>query len=228
MKMIIKAGALVAAMSLLAGCVASRSTLDLAATKTPIPVTAQPTSGPAVKIVSVYDQRVFAVDPGDPSHSSLMEDSEISNKAITSRAIARKRNGYGMAWGDVLLPEGETVSAHVDQALTNGLRQSGYRVLASSDAGYAQATPVTAVVKQFWSWVHINPWAFSWQLHCVTEIDLQSALPVLAPAKTITTQSMVSIQIEDDKNWRVITERGLESISTKLADMLKAQPSTSN
>lgn len=219
--MIVKAAALVAALCLLAGCAATRSTVDLSATKTPIPVTAQPTSGPAVKIISVDDQRVFAIDPSDPSHPSLKEDNQDSDKAITSRAIARKRNGFGMAWGDVLLPEGDTVTAHVSQALADGFRQGGCRVLASNDAGYDQATSVKAVIKQFWSWAQPGAWVA--KMHNIAEIELDTTLPALAPSQTVTTQTTKVIILGDVSEWRRLVDLGLQSISAKLAETLKAK-----
>ena len=221
MKMIIKGAMLMALLATLAGCATSRSTLDLSEGKTATPAVAQPAEGPAVKIVGVEDKRVFTIDPGDPSHPSLKNDDEDDNKAITNRAIARKRNTYGEALGDVMLPEGDTVTAHVTQALTDGFRQGGYRVLASGDAGYDQATPVTAVIKQFWAWAQPGFWEA--KMHAIAEIELDGNLPALTPAQTVTAQSTIGIQIGTDSNWRKVIDLGLQNISTKVADTLKAK-----
>lgn len=221
MKMIIKAAMLMGLLATVAGCATSRSTIDLSEGNAVTLAAAQPAQGPAIKIVSVDDKRVFTIDPRDPSHPSLKDDNEDSDKAITNRAIARKRNTYGEALGDVLLPEGDTVTAHVTQALTDGFRQGGYRVLASGDAGYDQATPVTAVIKQFWAWAQPGFWEA--KMHSIAEIELDGNLPALTPTQTITAQSTIGIQIGTDSNWRKVIDLGLQNISTKVAEMLKAK-----
>jgi hypothetical protein len=61
----------------------------------------------------VTDRRVFEVNPRQANIPSLMNDAEIKNPAITARAVARKRGGFGKTLGDVgdvLLPEGRTVT----------------------------------------------------------------------------------------------------------------------
>lgn len=72
----------------------------------------------------VTDRRVFEADPDDPSTPSL-KGGEIHNTATTSRAIARKRGGFGKAWGDILLPEGRTVAHLMEEALTRAFQDAG-------------------------------------------------------------------------------------------------------
>ena len=111
-----------------------------------------PIQGREVKIVRVTDRRTFQLKPSDPSTPSL-KDGQIDNPAITSRAIARKRSGYGKAMGDILLPEGHTVEQLVGTALTRGLRGAGYRVLLQGQEGYEQAVPLEADIRRFWTWI---------------------------------------------------------------------------
>jgi hypothetical protein len=217
--MIAKAAALVAALCLLAGCAMSRSTVDLSRGSTAVPATAQPSQGQAVKIVSVADQRAFKIDPKTPQEPSLKDDN-ITDKAITSRAIGRKRGGFGLALGDVLLPEGDSVSAHVATALTNGFRQAGYRVLATGDAGYDQATPIQVVIKQYWSWLEV---AMSGNLNWRAEIELDSTLPALAPSQTIFSQIAKDAAVIFDSDWVQVNNEGLASLSARLADVLKTR-----
>ena len=217
MKSIIRAAALVAALSMLAGCMFARSTVDLSQGPAAAPAVAQPSEGPVVKIVSVDDQRVFAVAPQTPDIPSL-KDNNITDKAITARAIGRKRSGWGGAVGDVLLPEGDSVSAHIATALTNGFRQAGYRVLSSGDAGYDQATPVKAVIKQYWSWLEVG---FVVELDCRAEIQLDSPLPALAPSKTVLSQVAHKKGLVLEAEWMEISNQGLQALSVKLAEMLK-------
>jgi len=94
----------------------------------------------------VTDQRTFEAS----SIPSLKEEADLTNRAITVRAIARKRGGFGMALGDIVLPEGQTVEGLVKDAVIRSLRESGYRVVDESDA---------ADIDQFLSW--FSPGAFT-------------------------------------------------------------------
>ena len=99
-----------ALLLLVSGCATNRGIIDVRVTPTP-----DPQGKVMVKIVRVTDQRTFELRPDVASIPSL-KDGQIDNKAITSRAIARKRNGYGKALGDILLPEGRTVEDLVEEA----------------------------------------------------------------------------------------------------------------
>lgn len=135
---------------LAAGCAASRSELAVSVPKP----SAAPTKA-AVKIVNVADKRAFQVDPRQPSIPSV-RGNEIGNTALTSRAVGRKRGGYGNAWGDVVLPEGQTVSGLVEQVLSAALADKGYAVVEQGAAGYDTALPLSADIIKFWSWVNFG------------------------------------------------------------------------
>ncbi len=150
-----RAGAVVLACGLATGCATGRGTIDLKAT-----YSVNPTTGPDVKLVRVSDRRVFQVDPSQPSIPSLM-DGQINNSAITSRAIARKRGGFGAALGDIVLPEGRTVVQVVSEVLSRGLRESGYRVLEAGEPKYDDAVPLEVDIHQFWAWFTPGFWAIT-------------------------------------------------------------------
>ncbi|MFH0879382.1 MAG: flagellar biosynthesis protein, partial [Lentisphaerota bacterium] len=130
------------------GCATNRGILNVQVEKTK-----NPSEGRTVTIVSVNDARVFEEAPRVSSTPSL-KGAEITDKSITSRAIARKRNGFGKAMGDILLPEGRTVEQLVREALVKSFRDSGYRVLEAGEvaADGEKAIPVEADIEQFWSW----------------------------------------------------------------------------
>lgn len=142
----------VMAVLVLAGCVASRSVLDVDVAEHENPV-----EGQLVYLRNVSDDRVFQVDPPKPNIPSLKYDDDIKNKAITDRAIARKRNGWRKAMGDILLPEGETVAGLVRAEVTNSLRQVGYRVV-DSEPEASDFSTLDVSVKKFWSWVNPGFW----------------------------------------------------------------------
>ena len=91
----LKLACLLLATTALFGCATSRSVVDIA--------TPAVANGNGQKVfISVLDERRFELKPQVPEIPSLKE-GEITDKSITERAIARKRNGYGMGLGDVKL-----------------------------------------------------------------------------------------------------------------------------
>lgn len=130
-----------------AGCPLERDERDLR-----VAGAANPAAGPAVKITQITDKRVFEYPPSSGDVPSLVNQADYDKPEIKARAIARKRGGFGNALGDILLPQGRTVVQVVEDALAQGLREAGYRVVAAGDADYAAALPLQANVLQFWGW----------------------------------------------------------------------------
>lgn len=221
MKVIAKLAVILAALGLLSGCGWGPSTLNLSDKTSALTAAApQPAQGTAIKIVSVDDARVFQVDPPSPDIPSL-KSGAITDKAVTARAIGRKRHGtLGMALDNVFLEPGDTVNAHVAAALADGFRQAGYRVLKSGDAGYDQAVPVSATILKYWSW---QEFGFVAQLNCRAEVKLDTPLPGLAPATTVMSQAKKDEAMTLDSAWLKINQLGLQALSAKLAETLKAK-----
>ena len=130
----------------LMGCAVGRDEIKLASAPMS-PKTQMANKGRNVFIRSVTDARVFEKDSKDPSTPSL---GEGDTPDIRARAVSRKRNGYGMALGDVTLAPGQTVTGKVSEALEQAFKQSGYTVVAA--AGAANPIIVDVRVKKFWTW----------------------------------------------------------------------------
>ncbi len=90
-------------LSSLSACAASRSEVAI-----PGQSSAQQETGVAVVLLPPVDARRFEAAPKVPSIPSLKEPTQITDIQITARAVGRKRNGYGMAMGDVLLTPPQT------------------------------------------------------------------------------------------------------------------------
>ena len=157
--------AMAATAALATGCATSRGTLDVR-----VPVVQNPATGIEVKLTEVADQRVFERAPSQPSTPSLKDDL-IEDRSTTDRAIARKRNGYGKALGDILLPEGRTVAQLGREAITRGLRESGYRVLEDGAPGFAGATPLQAEIEKFWAWFTPGFWAVHLEFEALIRVS---------------------------------------------------------
>jgi hypothetical protein len=147
--------AAIAASGLMAGgCAVTRSEVKLSGQGVEAP---QASGGRVVVIRSVRDERAFEQAPRDPSTPSLGGDGAGSASAETrSRAIARKRNSFGQAMGDVLLEPGKTVEGVVRENLSSALRKAGYDV---RDQGNAGSSPIfiDARIRKFWAWPASGP-----------------------------------------------------------------------
>ena len=200
----------VAALVLLAGCATNRAEVDVLRpgdTQTPAP-----SNGKKVYISAVDDQ-VFQIKPSSSDIPSLKYD-EIDDKSITERAIARKRNNFNMAIGDVLLPEGRTVSELVGNAVATAYRQAGYEVVSSP--GARDVSEVKVNIIEFGSW-------YSAEGVLDKVLRNKSLLQIKAPGtpvQTIKTLVSENVKVATDTDWKTITESGLEAITQETLKQL--------
>ena len=175
----------------------------------------------------VTDRRTFQLNPPDPSSPSLKY-GEIDNPAITSRAIARKRSGYGMAMGDILLPEGQTVEQLATTALTRGLREAGFRVLLREQEGYEQAIPLEADIRQFWAW--FSPGLFAAHLEFDARIQVTGPVEPFVRSEEYRGYVRLATEAATTSAWLNTVNRGLESLDhrrharAEVAQPLAARP----
>ena len=194
------------------GCATTRGTLD---------IRVPPASGTAgtttVRLGEISDARVFEIDPRKPSTPSLKED-EISDPSITSRAIARKRNTYGMALGDILLPEGRTVQQLVAEVVARGLTHAGYRVVSKTDPGFDQASAVDVEIERFWAWMTPGFWTLD--LDFDSKIRLTGPLPPFDPGIEATGKSQTSKMAAGSEAWQHTIQLGLEALADSVRNQL--------
>lgn len=203
---------------LLGGCATSRSVVSVNAPAAYSAATS--TSGVAVKIAKVEDAREFESKPKEPFIPSL-SDGDIKNSATTSRAIARKRNGYGQALGDVLLPEGQSVASIMGDATAAAFREAGYRVLTPNDPGYAQAAAVDVKIKQYWSWFRPGFWSVT--LTCIAEVEVKAPIAGLETGITANARTEDHMQVVVESDWQKIAGKGLGDLTADLTRKLPRQ-----
>lgn len=202
-------------VSILAGCAVGRTTVDVTA-----PQGTNPATGKYVRIDSVADNRTFSVKPPSADMASLDPDADAGD-ASKARAIGRKRNGYGKALGDVVLPEGKTVSGLVEQALSTGFQDAGYIVVKPGDPNYAGAVPVNAQIVDFWAWFQPGFWSIS--TNQKSEVKLTGDVGALHGAQTITTKVSESKQVVVSSDWKEIVEKGLAAITERTRNLVSGQ-----
>lgn len=197
----------------LSACATNRSVVEI---KQP-PSAATQTKAVA-KITDVRDLRRFDVNPRDPSLPSIGDENEIKDLKITSRAIGRKRNGYGMALGDVMLPETTNVATLVRNAATRALQENGYRVVDASSPDFNTAIPLAIDIEQFWAWV--TPGMFEGSM----DFDSRTVLtgPLVDPSPTIVTgKSHKGIGAAFESYWIEVVQNGLNDLAEKMKTRIK-------
>ena len=205
-----------ACIFLATGCATTRGVIDVPAT-----VISNPPSGPAVRIDRVTDRRVFEIDPRQANIPSLMNDSELNDPKITSRAIARKRGGFGKALGDILLPEGRTVMQVVEEALTWSLREAGYRVVSKQDPEASAAIPLEADIDQFWAW--FRPGFAEVAVEIEGSVRLASpSLPALQTGGPVKGTSRVTGAAATSGTWERTITRGVDDLARNARERLRA------
>lgn len=178
-------------LSALSACAVTRSEVAIPSQSSP-----QPEMGAAVALLPPVDARHFEAAPKIPSIPSLKEPAQINDTEITARAVGRKRNGYGMAMGDVLLTPPQTASTLVGDAVKAGLRDSGYRVVEPNDPAFASAPKISVRINEFWTW--ITPGFGSIKLDNVTKLTIEGSLPALS--------SPQDVEVHEQKGYFAITE----------------------
>ncbi|MFW6094478.1 MAG: hypothetical protein ACODAC_10940 [Pseudomonadota bacterium] len=198
------------------GCATTRGIVDLSGPDRAKPANSTATNGTSIYVAKIEDNRVFELEPNRPSIPSL-KDGQITNVEITSRAIARKRNSYGMAMGDVLLPEGRTVSDVVRENLVAVLTDQGYRVVESPTP---DALPLEVSIRKFWSWFTPGFWAA--KIEFTAELALSGPLSGLDGEQAVV-EGYAHQRHQGTTNgaWLQTMEVGLQDLRNNLSDTLE-------
>jgi hypothetical protein len=210
-----------AGLIVLSACATSRGILPIEVpAAVPIEGPAAAKSSPAYRIDEVRDVRVFERAPARPSIPSL-KGGEIDDAALTARAIARKRNTYGKALGDILLPDGDSVAGVTRRALVRALRESGLRVVEEGDAEWAEARPVSAEVRQFWAWLVPGFWALT--LNFEMQVLVRTDLGSFRDGVEIAGAAQRRPQTAGTGAWRNTIDQGLEDFDRNLKAALERE-----
>ena len=151
---------------------------------------------------------------------SLKNPDEISDPDIKSRAIGRKRGGYGKAFGDILLPEGRTVAQVVREAVTRALTDKGYAVVTEGSSDFQKSVPVNVEVHQFWSW--FSPWALpAASVEFVGVVTVKGEVLTVGNEGTVRGYSIVRVFAATDSQWQEVIQTGVEDLIEKMKAQLK-------
>jgi hypothetical protein len=171
-----------------------------------------------VVLLPPVDARKFEAAPSEPSIPSLKEPAQINDPQITSRALGRKRNGYGMAMGDVLLNPPQSASSLVGDALKAGLRDGGYRIVEANDPAYAAAPRINVRINEFWTW--ITPGFGSIKLDNSTNLSIDGNLPALATPATVAVRETKEYFVIPESEWAPFIDSALAKVRDKVRTLV--------
>jgi len=197
------------------GCVSTRGLVSL---ESPVKQmgTQQINSKTAV-IKIVQDKRVFEDKPKQANIPSLKGGLKKATAADKAKAIARKRNGYGKAMGDIFLKD-ETVVSVFEKRIESALLHSGYTVVPAAQAQKPDLV-LTVKVDKFWSWMQPG---FSYvTLNTEIETEIYDANnSAKAPIRTYTKISKPTAMATGSR-WIVTINEALNDYESRLVEQLK-------
>jgi uncharacterized lipoprotein YajG len=190
---------------LMTGCAATRSTFDV-----PIPQAQSTSANGFIKLTEVRDVRRFEAAPRNPSIPSLQNAAEIEDRAITSRAIARKRGGFGAALADILLPEGRTVEQLVREAVTKAVNENGYTVVDERSPEFGNALPLQIDIQQFWAW--FTPGFFLLSVEFEGILVLKGEALIGSAERQVRAYGIVKGMVATDNEWQEVMRLGIADL----------------
>lgn len=206
-----KIGLLLVAALVMCGCATNRGSMSLNVT----PASVTTTAGTPVFIDEVHDNRVFEDKPSDPSVPSLKGGSATTDSAeVKAKAIARKRNGFGRAMGDILLEGNQTVVDVMRDLLRQSFSAAGYTVVDDRSKLGNSGIEVDADIEKFWAWFTPGMWSVT------MESKIETALHVTQDGESKTVDIRAygknNGQSGREGNWIEAYRRGFEDYKAKL------------
>ncbi|MBF0384407.1 MAG: flagellar biosynthesis protein [Candidatus Omnitrophica bacterium] len=198
------------------GCATNRGFLgiDVPAGSLTVP------NGKQVYIRSITDNRQFQDKPSTPDIPSLGFDSlKEATADIKNRAMARKRNSYGKAMGDILLEEGQSVQGVIYQATRNSLFSLGYAVVSKEEEARPDAIILDISIDKFWGWLEPGFWAISLKSEITTTNTItmpKQDSPILIKATAKNT-----CQVGSEANWKKVFRLVIDDFIEKAKIELK-------
>ena len=214
MKSAIKTFLAIAIISLLlGGCATNRGIVSLQ-----IPEFSMSTNsnGKIIFINSVTDNRTFQQNPSSPDIPSLgFGGADNTSSDLKKRAIARKRNTYGKALGDILLEENQTVESIIKKSLTKSFHELGYEVIDKKENVKTNTIIVDTSIDKFWSWMNPGFWAITLSSEIETKITLTNPKD---KTKEIYVKSQGNYQVASGGNWIEIMNKSLQQFNEKVKE----------
>lgn len=133
----------------------------------------------------------------------------VSNGIDVYIHIARKRNTFGKALGDILLQKGQTVESLIHNALRQALVANGYTVV-ETDTNLSQSSHTVDVhISKFWSWMNPGVWAITLSMEIATDITVKDGDSW--GNQTISVKASDTFQTAAEDNWLSVLKIALNA-----------------
>ena len=204
----------IAVSCLSSGCVTGRRSFGV--NVPPAESYSQNSAKGSIAVGLVTDARQFENKPGDPSTPSINGDVNDLSPEARSKFIGRQRGTFGHAWGDIVLPEGQTVQGKVADLLREGLKRRGFQIVDPS----ATENSATAEIQQFWSWMTPGFFALSFEAQIKCKVTVTRA----GKATTIVVKGygLNHGQFAKDVNWQEAYDIAVQDFLANLNEQLDA------
>jgi hypothetical protein len=190
-----------------AGCATNRGIISL---KQNPPKAPAQSIGKQVLINSVTDMREFQEKPLTQDIPSLgFGGASAASPEIKKRAIARKRNTYGKALGDILLEEGQSVETVMMEALNRSFVEMGYTVLKNQKDITPDTLVIDASIQKFWAYMTPGFWALALSTDISTTLQIKPPKAGQNQTDTITVKADDKFQTGSEGNWVAIIHQAL-------------------
>ena len=157
--------------------------------------------------------------PPTPDIPSLGQGGVLKHSTeLRSRAIGRKRNGYGKALGDVFLEEDNSVQNLVINTLTNVLNKYGYKIYDINLFYPPDTTFIDITINEFWSWIDIGFWSIGIEAKIDTYVSI-----TYEDNKTISISARTSnrVMAATDSAWKETIDLVLQNYKKNAVEELK-------
>jgi len=213
---IIKGSLLIIIMFILTGCATNRGYLNITVPQETI----SQQNGMQVYIRSIQDNREFQIKPSSPDIPSYGSKKDQAEQTMKNRTIARKRNGYGKAMGNIFLDENQSVQTVVYEAVKNSLYGLGYEVTDSKDSAKKDAILMDISIDKFWSWINMGVWTLR------IDTVIKTTISIVTPAKTFIIETYVKnpCQVGNTANWKKSIRIAINNYMSSIKDKLKCLP----
>lgn len=172
----------------------------------------------AVYIESVTDKRIFQEKPKTQNTPSLgFGGSNAATEKIKKRAIARKRNTYGKAMGDILLEEDQTVETVIAATLKKAFSEKGYTITPKKENLTSDTIIVKATIKKFWAYMTPGFWTITLSSDISTDIEMISNGN---KKETITVHSDGKYQVASGENWMEVIDLSIEKYISEVKNKI--------
>jgi hypothetical protein len=167
-------------------------------------------------INSVTDNRIFQKNPRSPNIPSLgfTAKEEEAIKSIQKRAIARKRNSFGKALGDILLEENQTVELVVRKLLIKSFTELGYDIIDNQEDLKDNTIVIDTSIEKFWSWMNMG-----FKISLTTEIETKITITKpLNDTKDIYVKYSDSYFAASGSNWLEVMKKCMQKYTERVKE----------